>query len=82
MLILYIFVNSVLNTNLDKKTFFAALSRGFLEIGSVHKWSRQRLISGGMGSSGFRVASGVPPTPPLNDNIFKNLDLRPASRNK
>ena len=37
------------------------------------------LMSGGIGSSGFRVASGVPPQFPLNDSIDKNLDLTPAS---
>ena len=37
------------------------------------------LMSGGIGSSGFRVASGVPPIFPLNDSIDKNLDLAPAS---
>ena len=37
------------------------------------------LMSGGIGSSGFRVASGVPPQFPLNDSIDKNLDLAPAS---
>jgi hypothetical protein len=36
-------------------------------------------MSGGIGSSGFRVASGVPPQFPLNDSIDKNLDLAPAS---
>ena len=36
-------------------------------------------MSGGIGSSGFRVASGVPTQFPLNDSIDKNLDLAPAS---
>ena len=58
--------------SLLKKTLEATWCLGVFNIGSVHKWSRHQLISGGSGSSGFRVISWVP----LNESIDRNRDFK------
>ena len=70
---------STQNFFLEEKQNKEKFEKNFVDSWIVKTCDELDLMSGGIGSSGFRVASGVPPQFPLNDSIDKNLDLTPAS---